>query len=104
MSAETLQVKAPGGSTPMTDRDEIEAILDRYRTAVYTKDVDAFIGLYDEDTRVFDLWGAGCTAAVPSGASRPRSGSAPWAPSVHRPSSTTSSSRSATASLRCTPS
>ena len=41
----------------MTDRDEIEAILDRYRTAVYTKDVDAFIGLYDEDTRVFDLWG-----------------------------------------------
>ncbi len=41
----------------MTDRDEIEAILDRYRTAVYTKDVEAFIGLYDEDTRVFDLWG-----------------------------------------------
>ncbi len=41
----------------MTDRDEIEAIPDRYRTAVYTKDVDAFIGLYDEDTRVFDLWG-----------------------------------------------
>jgi len=41
----------------MTDRDEIEAIPDLYRTAVYTKDVDAFIGLYDEDTRVFDLWG-----------------------------------------------
>jgi len=28
----------------MTDRDEIEAIPDLYRTAVYTKDVDAFIG------------------------------------------------------------
>jgi len=41
----------------MTDRNEIEAILDRYRTAVYTKDVDAFIGLYDEKARVFDLWG-----------------------------------------------
>jgi uncharacterized protein (TIGR02246 family) len=41
----------------MTDRDDIEAILDHYRTAVYTKDVDAFIGLYDRDTRVFDLWG-----------------------------------------------
>jgi uncharacterized protein (TIGR02246 family) len=41
----------------MTDRNEIEAILDRYRTAVYTKDVDEFIGLYAEDTRVFDLWG-----------------------------------------------
>ena len=41
----------------MTDDKEIEAILDRYRTAVYAKDVDAFIELYDEDARVFDLWG-----------------------------------------------
>ena len=41
----------------MTGRNEIEAILDRYRTAVYAKDVDAFIGLYADDARVFDLWG-----------------------------------------------
>ena len=41
----------------MTEDKEINAVLDRYRTAVYSKDVDAFIGLYDEDARVFDLWG-----------------------------------------------
>jgi len=41
----------------VTDHKEIDAILDRYRTAVYTKDVDGFIELYDEDARVFDLWG-----------------------------------------------
>src|SRR6266699_2005124 len=45
------------GGAHVTDRKEIEAILDHYRTAVYAKDVDAFIELYDEDARVFDLWG-----------------------------------------------
>ena len=45
------------GGAHMTEEKEIQAVLDRYRTAVYSKDVDAFIGLYDEDARVFDLWG-----------------------------------------------
>ena len=45
------------GGAQVTERKEVEAILDHYRTAVYAKDVDAFIELYDEDARVFDLWG-----------------------------------------------
>jgi len=40
----------------MSDRKQIEDVLDRYRTAVYDKDVESFIALYDDDTRVFDLW------------------------------------------------
>ena len=77
----------------MTDRDEIEAILDRYRTAVYTKDVEAFIGVYDEDTRVFDLWGRWLYRGSAEWRKPAEEWSAPWAPSVLRPSSTTSSSR-----------
>jgi uncharacterized protein (TIGR02246 family) len=41
----------------MSDHKHIEDIIDRYRTAVYDKDVDAFIALYADDARVFDLWG-----------------------------------------------
>ena len=41
----------------MSDRKQIEDMIDRYRTAVYDKDVDAFIGLYADEARVFDLWG-----------------------------------------------
>ncbi|HEY6874721.1 MAG TPA: nuclear transport factor 2 family protein [Candidatus Dormibacteraeota bacterium] len=41
----------------MSDRKKVEEMLDRYRTAVYDKDLDAFIGLYDENARVYDLWG-----------------------------------------------
>lgn len=32
--------------------------LDSYRTAVLAIDVDAFAALYDDDVRVFDMWGA----------------------------------------------
>ncbi|HEX4385817.1 MAG TPA: SgcJ/EcaC family oxidoreductase [Myxococcales bacterium] len=28
-----------------------------YKTAVFAKDVEAFLSLYDKDVRVFDLWG-----------------------------------------------
>jgi uncharacterized protein (TIGR02246 family) len=35
----------------------IEEMLDAYKAAVYAKDVDAFVSLYDDDVRVFDLWG-----------------------------------------------
>jgi len=33
-------------------------VLDDYKAAVFAKDVDSFIALYDEDVRVFDMWGA----------------------------------------------
>jgi ketosteroid isomerase-like protein len=32
-------------------------VLDSYKAAVKAKDVDAFVALYDQDVRVFDLWG-----------------------------------------------
>jgi ketosteroid isomerase-like protein len=32
-------------------------VLDAYKRAVFSKDVDAFIALYDHDVRVFDMWG-----------------------------------------------
>ncbi|HEX2698058.1 MAG TPA: nuclear transport factor 2 family protein, partial [Anaerolineales bacterium] len=37
---------------------EITKVLDAYKSAVYAKDVDAFVSLYDRDVRIFDLWGA----------------------------------------------
>ena len=34
----------------------MERVLDRYAAAVRAKDVDAFVGLYADDVRTFDLW------------------------------------------------
>ncbi len=31
-------------------------VLDAYKNAVFAKDVDAFVALYDQDVRVFDMW------------------------------------------------
>lgn len=33
-------------------------VLDDYKAAVFAKDLDSFIALYDRDVRVFDMWGA----------------------------------------------
>jgi ketosteroid isomerase-like protein len=33
-------------------------VLDDYKTAVLAKDVDSFVALYDQDLRVFDMWGS----------------------------------------------
>jgi uncharacterized protein (TIGR02246 family) len=35
----------------------MEQMLDSYAAAVRAKDVDAFVGLYADDVRTFDLWG-----------------------------------------------
>ena len=35
----------------------VEQVLEDYRAAVYEKDAAAFADLYDQDARVFDLWG-----------------------------------------------
>jgi uncharacterized protein (TIGR02246 family) len=32
-------------------------ILEAYKTAVYDRDAEAFLRLYDQDARVFDTWG-----------------------------------------------
>ena len=31
-------------------------VLDAYKSAVFAKDVEAFVNLYDPEVRVFDLW------------------------------------------------
>ena len=35
----------------------IEEMLEEYAESVRTKDVDRFLALYDDDVRVFDMWG-----------------------------------------------
>jgi ketosteroid isomerase-like protein len=41
----------------MSDRkNEIEKLLHAYKTAVYAKDVNAYMALYDEHVRIFDMW------------------------------------------------
>lgn len=37
--------------------DVFLTVLDAYNAAAFAKDVDAFIALYADDVRVFDLWG-----------------------------------------------
>ena len=42
----------------MVDLDKsIVQVLESYRSAVFKKDVDAFMRLYDPSARVFDTWG-----------------------------------------------
>lgn len=36
--------------------DPFLTVLDAYKQAVFTKDVDAFLALYDDDVHVFDMW------------------------------------------------
>jgi ketosteroid isomerase-like protein len=40
----------------MVDGGPVEELMEHYRAAVYAKDMDAFVALYDKDVRVFDLW------------------------------------------------
>lgn len=40
----------------MTERDSIDGLLESYAAAVQARDVDAFLGLYDEGARIFDTW------------------------------------------------
>ena len=35
---------------------QITPLFEAYKAAVHAKDVDAFVALYDENVRVFDLW------------------------------------------------
>lgn len=39
-------------------QDPFLQALNAYKAAVYAKDVDAFVALYDDDVHVFDMWGA----------------------------------------------
>lgn len=46
--------------------DPIAAVFERYVAAVFDKDVDAFVALYDEDVIVFDLWGTWSYDGLPA--------------------------------------
>ena len=35
---------------------EIQPIFDRYKQAVYQKDTEAFLALFDDNVRIFDMW------------------------------------------------
>jgi uncharacterized protein (TIGR02246 family) len=37
---------------------DVAALLESYREAVYAKDVEAFVAIFADDVRVFDMWGA----------------------------------------------
>lgn len=42
----------------MSDADQpIREALDAYRAAVLAKDVEAFVSIYADDARIFELWG-----------------------------------------------
>jgi uncharacterized protein (TIGR02246 family) len=52
-------------SNPLADEVVMNAsnellltVLNRYKSAVLAKDVDAFVALYDDDVHVFDMWGS----------------------------------------------
>ena len=36
---------------------DVAALLESYRDAVYAKDVEAFVAIFADDIRVFDMWG-----------------------------------------------
>jgi len=35
---------------------EIESLLETYKNAVFQKDVEAFLSIFDDDVRIFDMW------------------------------------------------
>jgi len=35
---------------------ELQSLFDRYKQTVYQKDAEAFLALFDENVRVFDMW------------------------------------------------
>jgi uncharacterized protein (TIGR02246 family) len=52
-----LSCPAQGRSPSVTDQHaDIQAVLNGYAAAVYAKDIDAFVALYDDDVHHFDAW------------------------------------------------
>ncbi len=44
-----------------------EYLVEAYKNAVYQKDVEAFLSIFDENVRVFDLWRNGTIKAFQPG-------------------------------------
>src|SRR5437016_10183746 len=47
---------SPGHSITQPEEPEMKEMLEAYAAAVRAKDVEAFVGLYADDVRTFDLW------------------------------------------------
>lgn len=45
------------GSRMNDSREVIAGMLERYKVACFSKDIDAFAELYDANVRIFDAWG-----------------------------------------------
>ena len=41
----------------MNEEQPATQVLRAYKAAVFAKDVDAFVALYDQNVRIFDMWG-----------------------------------------------
>jgi uncharacterized protein (TIGR02246 family) len=41
---------------PTQSNEAIGELLEKYKTAVYAKDVEAFLALFEPDARIFDMW------------------------------------------------
>jgi uncharacterized protein (TIGR02246 family) len=39
------------------NENSVQEILETYKTAVYDKDIESFMSIYDENIEVFDMWG-----------------------------------------------
>jgi uncharacterized protein (TIGR02246 family) len=50
------RMTATGQENMTAAEQEISALFDRYAAAVRAKDPDAFLAIFDENVRVFDLW------------------------------------------------
>lgn len=44
--------------TPHELEKPVLRVLEAYKSAVFAKDVEALVALYDRDVRIFDMWGA----------------------------------------------
>lgn len=42
-----------------SSENPVSGILDAYKDAVYAKNIDAFLDIYDDNVRIFDMWGSG---------------------------------------------
>jgi ketosteroid isomerase-like protein len=58
LSRRTIPGNLADGENRVSDIDpRLIRVCDGYRLAVYEKDVEAFLGLYHAEARVFDTWG-----------------------------------------------
>jgi ketosteroid isomerase-like protein len=51
---------------PTTRMKELKSLLETYKNAVFEKDLIAFLALFDEQVRIFDMWGEWSYEGLPA--------------------------------------